>query len=669
MATMKAADVSMTLEKRSGCVTSLRVGRGRIQMAKAAPAGFLAIDDLRARRHYDPVTTPPAVSGWKAPPAGKAGRITFAQQYDGAPFRIEQTFRQSRAGIRWEAALKLLDDSGGNRSVRVTWVLPIPQGWAFWAPQDTEVLRNDGVTPRRYVYGHTSFRPYGTAIPLVATWGDRAGLAAFSPPDVQKPYISFDLQTQHAPNWVRGISPTGGEAPQLHVTHHLVGLRPGRTLRLAVCLAGIRPDWRSALGHYVGAYPKLFEPVAATRKVEGMYGITTPTRLAGGELDRLRAAGVTFAEVHGHFPEYSVFIEPESLADPKRSWRCKPHPGKRLSLADNRRWIRRLSAAGIAPFMYWYNCHALPGTIRKRWPGAAMADERGRVMLKWYTEPAVWGPPDSPFGKHTIRQMELLLKAYPRAAGFFVDNFAVEMLDFGHDDGVTMVHDRSVYDLNRNHQLLGPPCFEKAHRAGKIIMVNKISTIESLRGADMVLAETRGVASLRKHALACVYRPLFPLAMELPAGPHGAERGLQHLLLNGCTPDEDLYRKDPEAMAAYRPLTDAMIGKRWVLDFRPLDVPEGLDGEIFRIDRAAPRGGSVVVALVDLRRSWKDGQLTDGLSVTVRLPEQARYKRATWLGVEASDRRAVACRITRRGQAMTAHLPPAGAAGLLRLSR
>jgi hypothetical protein len=331
--------------------------------------------------------------------------------------------------------------------------------------------------------------------------------------------------------------------------------------------------------------------------------------------------------------------------------------------------------------MYFYNYCALPGTIRRLWPTEPMRDEEGRIIVKYRQEPALHGQPDSPFGRHMLEQLDLLLEAYPRAAGFFVDNYSIEMIDFGHDDGVTMVHDKPAYDLNRNHQVLGPLCFEKAHRAGKIIMVNKVSTIESLRGADMVLAETRGLVSLRAHALACVCRPLFPLAMELPEGPHRVERGLQHLLLQGCIPDDDLYRKDPRTMKAYRPLTDAMIGKRWVLEFDPLSVevrrrggvrsephPAGPESQIFRIAAGAPRGGDAVVALVDMGRSWRDGKMAGDLTVTVRLRENSRYRRATWLAVERSSRKPAACRILRQGKTLAVRVPFMGAAGILRLA-
>ena len=129
-------------------------------------------------------------------------------------------------------------------------------------------------------------------------------------------------------------------------------------------------------------------------------------------------------------------------------------------------------------------------------------------------------------------------------------------------------------------------------------------------------------------------------------------------------------------MRAYRPLTDAMIGKRWVLQFDPLEVssargevPGSVKAEIFRIDRHAPHGGTVVVAVADLNRSRLDRTFTKGLAVTARLPEAARYKKASWLGVERSGKPPVRCKTRRRGRSLTIQLPPVGAAGILRLSR
>jgi hypothetical protein len=257
------------------------------------------------------------------------------------------------------------------------------------------------------------------------------------------------------------------------------------------------------------------------------------------------------------------------------------------------------------------------------------------------------------------------------------------MIDFGHDDGVTMVHGRPAYDLNRNHQVLGPLCFEKAHRAGKLIMVNKISTIESLRGADMVLAEVNSLASLRQHGFACVNRSLFPLLLSGPPGPAKVERCLQNLLIVGGTPEQGFFVTDPETMTAYRPLTDAMIGKRWLLEIDPITLPERYDGNIFRIDPAAPQAGSIVVAMVNLTKSWRPAQpaakdspapadgpaLVENLEVKVRLAEAKQIKTVTWLGAEKSSEPPVKCAFDLHADQLTIKLPLCGAAGILRLSR
>jgi hypothetical protein len=122
-------------------------------------------------------------------------------------------------------------------------------------------------------------------------------------------------------------------------------------------------------------------------------------------------------------------------------------------------------------------------------------------------------------------------------------------------------------------------------------------------------------------------------------------------------------------MQAYRPLTDAMIGKRWVFEADPLTLPAGYQGQVFRIDPHAPHAGDVVVSVVDPTRSWKDEKWTEGLSVTVRLPEADQLRKVTWLAVEKSHDAPQVCEFTRDGQAIRVNLPGAGAAGILRFER
>lgn len=676
--TLTAAGAALTIEPQTGTVTSVLLnGKEELAVPHSAgsekPYGYLEVIDLLDHRTYSPLTAKSEISGWKVVGQGADRQVSFVQQYEGAPFRIVHTLRGTPAGLRWEAALRLAEDQTANRSVQVNWVLPLPMLWDFWGPNNLSVHKTDGITPYRYIYGHTDTGPMATIIPLVGIWGSKGGAAVFSPPDVRKSQIIFEVDAQGLMDAGTGVFRHVEDLQSLRVAHHMVGLRPGKDLSLAICIAGCRPDWRAVLGHYVNSYPELFEPIPEVRKYEGMYGITTPR---GWLSDKGRRAGKNFAvahatcvEMHSHFLEYGYFISQEFIDNPEEMFECRAHPGNGPnSLAQNRRVFHEMMELGIGPFVYFYNVHSLPDTAARRYPGETMLDEQGKPELQWFTEAAVVGQPDSAFGKNLMQQIQMLMDAYPEAPGFFVDNYGIQKIDFGHDDGVTMVHNRPCYDLNRNHQDVGTRCFEIAHKARKAMMVNKLGTIESARGADMVLVEGADMASMAMHALACPTRSFFPLNWVHPDKAHWSERAMQFLLVWGGTPDMELTR-DMETVKAYRPLTDAMIGKRWVFDADPLTLPAGYQGQIFRIDPHAARAGDVVVTVVDASKSWKDAKPVEDLSVVVRLPEAEQLGQVTWLGVEKSAEGPQKCEFTREGQTITIKLPPVGAAGVLRFSR
>lgn len=672
-----AGQAAVAIEPGTGHVTSILLNE-RQEMVLSHPAGseqpfgYLEVVDLRERRTYNPLTAKSAAGDWTV---DADGSVRFTQQYEGAAFRVAHRFSPEPAGVRWQATLKLRDGQDENRSLVVTWVLPVQVGWRFWGPSSLAFHTTDGVTPYRYIYGHTDSSPMATIIPLVGVWGRQDGAAIWSPPDVRKSQVIFELRTQGLGDVGTGVFRNVTDLQSLHVAHHQVGLRPGKELTLAIQLAGTRGDWRGVLGHYVRSYPELFEPIPETRRWEGLYGVTTPRSWSRGDRMRRRSrplltdARATCVELHGHFHEYGYFITDEQLANPEQEFTCRPHPSGPQSVQDNRRIIDEMAQAGIGAFVYFYNVHSLPDTIAKRYPGEMMVDERGKPALQWHSEPAVVAQPDSAFGRNLLEQLRMLIQAYPQAPGFFVDNYSIQKIDFAHDDGVTMVHNRPCYDLNRNHQDIGTRCHEIAHEAGKVMMVNKLATIESARGADMVLLEGVDSVSMPINALACVNKPFFPLGWEYADRRLAAERGLQHLLIWGGTPGAEYAANDGDSMRAYRPLTDAMIGKRWVFDADPLTLPAGYDGQIFRIDRHAPHAGDVVVSVVKLDNSWRDERFGKDLAVTVRLPEAEELKSATWLAAEKSKDAPVPCEIARDGQAITVKLPPVGAAGVLRFSR
>lgn len=698
-AEVAAGAASVIVDPATGDLLSIRL-QGKAEMAVPHPAGsevpfgYLEVVDLRDHRTYSPLTAKSTLSDWKVTGSGDAAEVSFVQQYEGSPFRILQTLKPTPAGVRWEATVRLLEGQKDNRSVQVNFCLPLPTLWRFWGPVGEGSTETDGVLPLRFIYGHGVSGPMATVLPLVGVWGKTAGAAFFSPPDIQKCQISFDVHTQGVLDAATGVFRHVEDLQTLQAEHHMIGLRPGKDLKLAVCIAGTRPDYRAVYGHYVTSFPELFEPVAAARKYEGMYGITTPAAWLGQEFRRsttatapsTRRAGsrpapvrnkagmianqVTCLEMHGHFMEYSRYITPEQMANPDMPIVGGENPRGNLTVNINRAVFDDVIKSGIAPFIYFYNVHTLPKNSESLFPQDVMVDELGEKEKQWYTECGHVAQPDTAFGQNLLEQLDLLLKAYPEVPAFFLDNYSIEKVDFAHDDGVTMVHNRPGYDLARNHQVIGVECMARLHKAGKVTMVNKLSTIESARGADMVLVEGGDSQHMIMHAMACPMRAVFPLGWTDPDmdRARAQEQHLQTLLLWGGTPNTDLAR-DAATMKAYRPLTDAMIGKRWVFDADPLTLPPGYQGQIFRIDPAAAHGGDVVVSLADTKRSWKDEKLTEGVVVTVRLPEAGQYKQATWLGAEKSSQAPQAVEMTTEGEKITLKLPPTGAAGILRLSK
>lgn len=683
--TLSAAGAMAVVDSTTGCVTSLRLGQAREEMCQAHPAGgdqpfgFVEVLDQRTGRIYNPIYTPGTITSWHTMGKIDGTEVAFTEHYAGAPFEVRHLLKETKAGIRWEVAVSLLTEEARkhtirrgspedrsavdpqhlDRSVQVAWVLPVPAGWQFWGPNDVVAHPTDAVTPYRYVYGHTDYSAYSTLIPLVGVWGRQSGAAIFSPPDVRKCQIMFDLAAPYITDMPQGGLRHAEDMQMLWVRHDMVGLRPGRPLRLAICIAGTRPDWRSVMGHYVDAYPDLFEPVPQTRKYEGLHHTSYAAWFDAKDLGKYHEEGVTSAELHAHFPRYGEYVPPGAIENPDKTWTSAPSGSNTpLSVAKNRQTIKQLKDAGVAPFLYFYNVHAQPSLVAEKFQDDVMHGEDGRVNIQFEGEPALRAQPDSPFGRHLLEQLGLLLKAYPEAPGVFMDNFAVQWVDFAHDDSVTMVHDLPAYDLNRNHQDLGTMCMTRIHEAGKVVMVNKMATIESGHGVDMVLLEKMTVPMLKTCALACAYRPLFPTEQGASLSP---EKRMQQLLIWGGLPAESL--------PAYRPLTNALIGKRWVFDPDPLTLPRNYDGQIFRIDEHAPYAGDVVVTVVNLQLSYKDRQYTEGLSVSIRLPEIDEFHKATWMAAERPDQKPEPCQFDRDGEAMIVHLPLVGAAGVLRLSR
>jgi len=673
------------LDRYTGRITELKhVATGDIFASpKVGPAGLEVFDELD-RVWYTDLQTPSTLSGMLT----NQREVSFVKQFVAAPFALRCTWRWGGDGVRLHVEA-FLHDGAPQRSIRISVVLPVTPRLVSWAPSwppPSDVLAD----PVRYCYLADEKGKARTGIPMLTLFHrGKGGLSLCMPferPKVQlnmgiepfdptKWYVPERIPRMNAGAEVDTVTPPDkgdlGDRPVIRFTEKHVGLRPGKTLPFAMWFFGHEPDWRPALGRVVETYRDYFEPHPAFAPlVGGTYGgnpnKTTPELLKGAE-----PFAFTKNWFHAHFEFHGEFLTDEACSDPNYRWVCEPYPTEFVDIGIERvrAGIRRLREMGNGTFLYGFNMHCDEKIIAKRRLEADVArNQEGDVARAYHEQPVMYFSPCSPFGSHQLDQMDRLMRMYPDIAGIALDNWNYAGIDFGHDDGVTMVGNKPAANLNFTQQRMIPAIAAKMHAAGRFVFTNKGRTIESLRGVDTVLTEAKGHQTYGTFAYMNLHRCVTPCEYESMKDAKYAEYVLKYVLAWGGQPSHFEAQSDPEQALAYKPLYDCIRNQRWVFSVDPLTLPDGCEGQIFRIDEGSPwNAGTVAVTLVRQGVSWRDGKFKKGLKVKVRLPDLAAFKKAYWIGVEKSAAGPVKCRIIRKKGEITVMLPPVGAAGVVQL--
>jgi len=606
----------------------------------------------------------------------------FVKAFRDAPFLLRCTWRVGRDGIRMfvEAFLK---NAALHRSVRVSMVLPALQGMLTWVPSypaPANALQN----PTQYCYLADEPGKARTGIPMLTLYiPDAAGLTLVMPFETPKVQLNMGVEprdptSRYVPERVPKINAGAevdtitppqkhelGERPVLRFTEKHVGIRPGRTLPFGIWLFSHEPDCRGALGRVVETYREYFEPHPAFRSIFGPRQTVKPDTVADQHIRFLKEHRVTHCWFHGHFEYHGEFLTDEALRDAHYRWACEPYPDmyNNLSVEKIRGAICRLKAAGIGTFLYGFNMHCDPAIIEKRnlYDDVALNAD-GQVARAYHQQPVMFFAPDSPFGTQLLNQMDRLVQTYPEIIGVGLDNWNYAGIDFGHDDGITMVNNRAAASINFSQQHMIPAISRKMHGSGRFVMTNKGRTIESMKGVDAVGTESRGAETYAIFAYMNLLRCVTPTEYAAAGNPDYAECVLKYLLVWGGQPGTHERAADPRQMKAYQPLFDALRNRRWVFDPDPLTLPEGYEGQIFRIDSHSPwNPDAVVVTLADPSTKLTDRGQKTGLAVVVRLPDADRLNRAVLLRPE-NNGRPEECEVIRRNGSLEVAISQMGCA-------
>ncbi len=704
------AGLRCVLDGRDGRVVELvDESAGDAFVARTGRRGGLEVFDELERKWYTDLHTPCSIGELRR----TEGQVSFVKRFEGAPFSLRCRWRGEQGGLSLEVDAAL-DEGAAMRSIRISFVLPVTPSLVSWAPsypETSDVLAH----PVHYCYLAGEKGKARTGIPMLTLYHPgRGGLSLVMPFELPKVQLNMGVEpadptawyvVEHVPRINAGaevdtISPPEprdlGAEPVVRFTEKHVGLRPGKVLRFGLWLFAHLPDWRVALGRVVERYRDYFEPHPQAARFGPGTGLN-PANIDEAAVCLNRDFGVTHVWFHGHFEFHGEFLTDQALSEATYRWECEPYADwlNNLSVEQIRRQIDQLQAAGIATFLYGFNMHCDPTIIEKRKLHADEArNEDGQIARAYHDQPVMFFSPESPFGRQLLDQADRMTRTYPQIAGLALDNWNYTGIDFGHDDGITMVNNRPAANVNFSQQRMIGPLAEKMHSSGRFLCTNKGRTIESMRGVDCVLTESSGAEAYATFAYMNLCRNVYPAEHGAADDPGYAEGILKYLLIWGGQMGRDERQADLQQARAYQPLLALLQNRRWVFEPDPLTLPEGTSGQIFRIDERSPvNPGAVVVTVVREGQSWRDrsfrqrlqggernatslGDLEGaparagqgGPSVCIRLADGVKFTRAEWLAVERSGQPPVACEIHRAGGQITVALPFLGCAGVLKLT-
>lgn len=577
--------------------------------------------------------------------------LIFRKTFMEADFRITEKFTLKKDHLYWH--VKLIKTRGRDRTVQIRFMLPFFEFWHFWAPCDGTPFPLDGMKSFRFTY------PFGSrvnqdgriAIPIATVYNSElnVGLSFIEPFEIPKPGVSFVYESSET-DIHYGIRPTvyyeePKRMPYIQVINLYLRLTDDDRTQAALMLVPHEGDWRPGLGWLYNRYKEYFTP--PLKEAHEHVGIHMSGFLPNEETEemikRVSKYGRILWEIHGFFPHYGLFVPDEE------PWEARAHsPGTMVKYDDIRKLIKMLHKYGAHAYIYWEMREGLKNWSLENFPDSLVKTEKGELV------PAYRGNlsseqggcyllnPDLRYswGKHCLRQAERELETYPEVDGIFVDGYREMEIDFAHDDGITMVHNKPCYNWNFAYHPIMEKVSEMCHSMGKGLYGNKPVTVETQKYLDILMIESSNVSYFINIAYMGLNKPLSWISMfergryDLSREETCREylRDLEHKLKLclkwGAFPQRCILQLTKEEVweegvkiedylySRYMRLIEMLRGRKWIFEPNPISFSHGLDGNIFE----APNGDILIPLIVTSSGSIFEGGELKGGYVKIRLP-------------------------------------------------
>ena len=474
-------------------------------------------------------------------------------------------------------------------------------------------------------------------LPLISVMEPSSDLAATValPADADIPHLQFEwrnasilrLRLEH-----RGM---GGEKPSA----------------LKLLFFAHRADYRAALKAYSDRFPRYFKPVRPRGEFEGAFWYHhIQDHPDFGEMARQNVRFTWTSFWFTHLGEY-LPDEPEWYPYTYAKWWNLRQP---MNDERIRAFIRDMHQQKIGVFAYFNvteyggyggksgNAETADRILREKFADALMKDEQGKPIGTWEGALAMNARSNCSLFPALADQLQRHVKRLPELDGFVVDRLDwASRLDYGHDDGLTMLGARAVENMaGPVAQGVAEVC-RQAHAAGWRVYVNQFWRVEVLRDNDGYCHESdfvRGLGYLSAFRPVAAWNMQKPYSGDLLQFEAQLKRRLQFAVFPQMIAHQfPISQQAANSNAAdlleiYAPLFAALDGKTQVLEPHCVGVLGGNDCNLF-VDRS----GNFVVPVTSrarfLARRVHSGD--QAAVVTIRLPEAQQL---SWAKVISADR-------------------------------
>jgi hypothetical protein len=500
--------------------------------------------------------------------------LTVYKTFRGAPWLLTERYAVDGDAIHWQADVTL--DEGDFRSCCISYAIPWPQllySTEFWTAKDGMPSAPNRFTGLKLEYGEITS---GMLMPVLCSYraDKNAGLLVAMPFDFRSPHFTISSSYRDL---------------DLLAEFDWLALAPGKPARTSLLLHGTGGHWRPALGWLYERFNEYFEPRSAT--IHDLWGghISGGCDVAPEKAHTMRQLGMTWHEVHEHFPAYGNY-HPEGIA----AWRSG-HARKwetMISVEMIQRTIDTLHAEQIAALPYIQISGDGDAKLLDPAMYESMVKDRygNPIYSEYYDTVQLNSDPSLTFGKDITRQIDGMMTRYPSIDGVFLDQACYNWIDTAHDDGITAIDNRPVYMTGFNYD----PHLEHLSRLlhpNRSIIANGPYCVSIMKYVDAYMAEGSGWLCdlMQYYGLA---KPMFFLMYD--KSDRDIELMFQRCLIYAAgftsypqaLPSKDLYDR-------YLPLLTRMFRRKWIFDPEPLHLPTGFQGGIFRTP-----SGSLIASVV-----------------------------------------------------------------------